>query len=175
MPTKSGRPDPLVRRRVGKSPGRKSAARTVRNGESAPTLEMVDRHRPRTERRFVAEVVAATLESVGRPELEVSLLLTDEREIARIHRRHLGLRSATDVLSFSVDGRAEIVISVERARRQARRMGHTIRAEIALYIMHGILHLCGHDDKAPRERRAMRAAEEQILSSLGLRITPVDG
>ncbi len=167
MPTRTGgatarKADPLVRR-------------SGRNRGVAPTLEFVDRHRPRTERRFVAEVVSATLEWVGRPELEVSLLLTDEREIARIHRRHMGLRSATDVLSFSVDGRAEVVISVERARRQARRMGHTIRAEIALYIMHGILHLCGHDDEAPRKRRRMRAAEEQILSSLGLRVTPVDG
>ena len=150
------RPDPLPARR------------------GAPFLEVVDRFRPRTERRFVTEVVAATLEFVGAPDLEVSLLLTDEREIAQIHHRHLGRRSGTDVLSFDLDGRAEVVVSVERARRQARRMGHTIRAEIALYITHGILHLCGHDDEAPRSRRRMRAAEEQILTSLGLRVTPVD-
>ena len=118
--------------------------------------------------------MAATLGSVGVPDLEVSLLLTDEREIAQIHHRHLGRRSGTDVLSFDLDGRAEVVVSVERARRQARRMGHTIRAETALYIVHGILHLCGYDDKAPESRRRMRAAEQRILTSLGLSVTPVD-
>ncbi len=77
------------------------------------------------------------------------------------------------MLSFCVDGTAEIVVSVERARREAKRMGHTIRAETALYIVHGILHVCGHDDADLKDRRRMRAAEERILESLGLRVTPV--
>lgn len=160
-----------------KAPGRaaRPAPRTgSRSSRGTPLLEVVDRYRPRTERRFVTEVVAATLGAVGAPDLEVSLLLTDEREIAQIHHRHLGRRSGTDVLAFDLDGKAEVVVSVERARRQARRMGHTIRAEIALYIVHGILHLCGYDDAAAKSRRRMRAAEQRILTSLGLRVTPVD-
>lgn len=137
-------------------------------------LSVSDRYRPRTERRFITEVVTAALTVAKRPDLEVSLLLTDEREIARIHQRHLGSRRGTDVLSFCVDGTAEIVVSVERARREAKRMGHTIRAETALYIVHGILHACGFDDADPNDRRRMRAAEEEILDALGLRVTPVD-
>lgn len=145
-----------------------------RRSPAGVSLTVVDRFRPRTERRFITEVVAAARRFLKRRDLEVSLLLTDEREIARIHHRHLGSRRGTDVLAFSVDGTAEIVVSVERARREAKRLGHTIRAETALYIIHGMLHVCGYDDGAPEDRRRMRTAEERILDSLGLRVTPVD-
>ncbi len=148
--------------------------RKARKPRIQPCLEILDRFRPRTERRFVTEVVVAVLDVCESPDLEVSLLLTDDREIAKIHHRHLGSRRPTDVLSFLVDGTAEIVVSVECARRRAKHMGHTIRAETALYIIHGILHVCGLDDQHAADRRRMRAAEQQILTSLNLRVTPVD-
>ena len=138
------------------------------------TLELVDRFRPRTQRAFVERVVAAVREHVGRPELCVSLLLTDDAEIAALHDQHLGDATPTDVMSFEIDGDAEIVVSVETARREAQRAGHAINAEVALYIVHGILHTCGYDDVKPRDRRAMREAERTILAALGLRVRAVD-
>lgn len=137
-------------------------------------LEVVDRFRPRTERAFVERVVAAVREHVGRPDLEVSLLLTDDEEIAELHNEYLDDPTPTDVMSFEMDNGAEIVVSVETARRVAQRNGTPMNAEVALYIVHGILHTVGFDDKDEQERRRMREAERAILSKLRLRVREVD-
>lgn len=138
------------------------------------TLEIVDRFRPRTGRAFCERVVAAVREHVGRPDLNVSLLLTDDEEIARLHGEYLDDPTPTDVMSFELDGDAEIVVSVETARRTARQHGHSMRAECALYIVHGILHTVGFDDIDAADRRRMREAERAIMARLGMRVRDVD-
>ena len=137
-------------------------------------LELVDRFRPRTERAFVERVVAAAIAYADRPAWEVSLLLTDDEEIGRLHDEHLGDPSATDVMSFEMGDGAEVVVSVETARRVAKQHGTTIRAEVALYIVHGILHTVGYDDKGAADRQRMRDAERAILTELGLDVRDVD-
>ena len=82
-------------------------------------LEFVDRFRPRTDRAFVERVVAAALDFAGRPDQDVSLLLTDDAEIARLHDQFMGDPTPTDVMSFALDETSEVVISVETARRVA--------------------------------------------------------
>ena len=138
------------------------------------TTEITDRFRPRTERAFVERVVHAVREFAARPDLDVSLLLTDDAEIARLHGEYLGDDRATDVMSFDIEDGAEIVVSVETARREAQRAGHAIRAEVALYIVHGMLHTLGFDDIDAADRRRMRDAERAILQRLRLRVRDVD-
>jgi len=144
---------------------------------TAPTavdLAVTDRGRPRTSPAFLRRVVAAALAFAGRPSLRVSLLLTDDREIARVHAAFLGSLRATDVISFDVDGTAEIVVSVTTAARAARALGHARAAEIALYVVHGILHQCGYDDVRTRARARMRRAERTVLDALALHVADVD-
>ncbi|MFN9703674.1 MAG: rRNA maturation RNase YbeY [Planctomycetota bacterium] len=140
----------------------------------APLLDIVDRGRPRTPRPLLARVVRAALLHGGQPALPVALLLTGDREIGRLHAEFLGDPSPTDVISFAVDDGAEIVVSVDTARRVARQKGHAARAEVALYVVHGLLHVMGWDDVRPRQRAQMRAAEAAIMRSLGLAYAPVD-
>lgn len=137
-------------------------------------LELVDRFRPRTERAFVERVVAAVRTHVRRPSLEVSLLLCGDAEIAELHNEYMDDPTPTDVMSFEIDGGAEVVVSVETARRLAAANGTSIRAEVALYIVHGILHTVGFDDVDADDRRRMREAERAILASLHLRAREVD-
>lgn len=137
-------------------------------------LQLLDRGRPRTPVAFVRDVVRAVLAFGERPDMPVSLLLTDDAEIGVLHDQHLGDPSATDVMSFELDGEAEIVVSVETARRIAEERGHEARAEIALYIVHGLLHTLGYDDVRVRDRRRMRRAEQVVLQRLGLRVHAVD-
>ena len=137
-------------------------------------LEVLDHGRPRTERRFLRRVVRATLNHAGRLDLQVSLLLTDDREIARLHGEYLNDPTPTDVISFDLDGTAELVVSVETARRTAKELGHAVRAEVALYVVHGILHVCGHDDIRRSDRARMREAERAIMKSLRLGVSEVD-
>jgi len=95
----------------------------------------------------------------------VVVALVDDREIARIHERFLDVRGATDVITFR-DG--EIVVSGETARREAETRGHPPLHELLLYVVHGCLHLLGHDDRTRRDAARMRAAERRALRKLGL-------
>ena len=137
-------------------------------------LEITDRFRPRTERALVERVVAAVRDYVERPDLEVSLLLTDDKEIGELHEQFLDDPSPTDVMSFEMDDGAELVVSVETAQRVAMEAGHAVEAEVALYIVHGMLHTVGFDDIEDDDRLRMRDAERAIMQRLQLVVRAVD-
>ena len=99
------------------------------------------------------------------PGRKLVVALVDDAEIAALHLRFLGLAEPTDVLSFD-DG--EIVVSGETARREAEARGIDPRRELVLYVVHGALHLAGHGDSTPAQRKRMRAAERRALEQLGL-------
>jgi rRNA maturation RNase YbeY len=138
-----------------------------------PALQVTNRSGARLPRAFLSRVVTAALRHC-RSRRPVSLLLCDDREIARLHGAFLGDGTPTDVITFDLDGTAEIVVSVETARRRARAHGGSMRNEVALYVVHGVLHACGHDDTTLRARARMRAAERTVLSALGMTFAPVD-
>jgi probable rRNA maturation factor len=93
---------------------------------------------------------------------ELSLLLTDDAEIRALNRRWRRLDRATDVLSFPMAGRllGDVVISAETA---ARRAGPRLDRELAFLMVHGVLHLLGHDHRKAAERRRMRARERALV------------
>lgn len=157
--------------------GKKGAARKKGRAVGAGVGErlwITDRGKPRSDRGFLHRVVRAALVHGGVPKMPVSLLLTDDEEIGRIHAAFLDDPSPTDVISFALEGAAELVVSVETAARCAKERGHAVCDEVALYVVHGLLHLCGHDDKGVRARARMRRAERAVLSTLGIDIDDVD-
>lgn len=94
-------------------------------------------------------------------EIEVSLL--DDESIAGVHARFMDDPSPTDVITFQ---HGEILISTETALRQAEQGSHSPERECALYLIHGLLHLNGHDDHAEPEFLAMKQIQESILSQV---------
>ena len=110
----------------------------------------------------------------------LAVLLTDDDEIRQLNQQFLGIDEPTDVLSFPdhvddwVDGvddeplLGDIAISVPTAIRQATEIGHSLDAEMAHLLVHGILHLCGYDHvTGPEDEAQMRAREERYLGDLG--------
>ena len=93
--------------------------------------------------------------------LEVALV--DDATSARVHRDFMNLEGPTDVITFH---HGEIVIGAEVARRQAIEYGESLAREILRYLVHGLLHLAGHEDSNPQQRAAMEAAQETIVASL---------
>ena len=91
---------------------------------------------------------------------EVFILLISDRRMALLHRRFLGQFGPTDVLTFQ---HGEIFISVETARSHSRAFGNSFVRELKLYIVHGLLHLQGFDDRTPGEAEKMKAAQKKIL------------
>lgn len=96
---------------------------------------------------------------------KVVVALVDDKTIAEVHGRFLDDPTPTDVISFP---HGEIVVSAETAAREARSRGIAPLDELMLYVVHGSLHLNGHDDKNPKSSARMRAAERQVLKKLGL-------
>lgn len=123
--------------------------------------------------RRLRRAILRTLELEGAAEREVSLLLTDDREIHELNRTWRHKDKPTDVLAFALDEAGEsfgplgdVIVSVERARAQARSRRVDLDHELELLVVHGTLHLLGYDHEAPAEARAMRARTRQIRSHL---------
>lgn len=126
--------------------------------------------------RVLAAVEQALAEG-GRPGIELSVVFVSDEELARLHDELLDDPSTTDVISIDLgddgDGPAgELYVSVDRARAVAGELGASVERELLLYVVHGVLHLCGHDDLEPRAARRMRAAEARVLERLGVPLDP---
>jgi probable rRNA maturation factor len=132
-------------------------------------------------RRFLPRELRrlALLAGVRRGQLGVAVV--DAAEMARLHQRYLGLRSATDVLTFDLRGNpgespgdvpgaeldGDLVICLPVAVKQSALRGHAARLEVLLYALHGLLHLLGYDDHRPAAAARMHAREDQLLRRAG--------
>ena len=107
----------------------------------------------------------------------LSVVLTDNRRIRKLNRDYLGVDAPTDVLSFPASESdpetgaryiGDILISVPYAAKGAKQAGNSLEAELQLLVVHGVLHLLGHDHAKPKEKAKMWKAQAKILESLGL-------
>jgi probable rRNA maturation factor len=98
----------------------------------------------------------------------LSIAFVTDAAIRKINRRFLGHDYATDVISFPLDSDllGELVISAPYARAEARKRRIPEREELLRYVVHGILHLLGYDDRTPAEKRRMWARQERELRRL---------
>ena len=94
---------------------------------------------------------------------ELSVVFVGEKRMRRINREYLGHDYVTDVITFRSN---EIVVCPAVAARNAGRYGNSVGREIILYVIHGILHLCGYDDHTPKDIERMRQKEQQIMDLL---------
>lgn len=92
---------------------------------------------------------------------QVDVILISDRRISELHRRFMQIAGPTDVITFQ---HGEICISVETARRQAEALGTSLEHELRLYLVHGLLHLRGFDDREPAAQRRMQALQAKIVA-----------
>ncbi|MGH7709602.1 MAG: rRNA maturation RNase YbeY [Vulcanimicrobiaceae bacterium] len=143
----------------------------------------VTTRRFRLRRRRIAQRAQNLLGAAGFAHADLSLSLVGDRAMRRLNRVHRGRDRATDVLSFPLYAPAElarvrreqagsllgdIVISLDTAARQARGYEATLDAEIDRLLIHGILHLLGHDHEAPADATAMRRHERRLARAIAL-------
>ena len=120
----------------------------------------------------------AALEHESQPlASELSIVLTDNARLHELNLNYLGIDSPTDVLSFPASetdpetgGRyiGDILISIPRAQEQANAAGHPLESEVQLLVVHGVLHLLGHDHAQAQDKKRMWKAQAEILEHLGL-------
>lgn len=144
---------------------------------------------------LVQKVISACLDYEDFPyETETSVLFTDDQQIHEINQEYRDIDAATDVLSFptaeytkpgcfeDLEDRmmdcfhpetgefilGDIVISVERARKQSEEYGHSMLREIAFLTAHSMLHLMGYDHMTEEDRIVMERKQEEVLQQLGI-------
>jgi probable rRNA maturation factor len=128
--------------------------------------------------RALVATARRLLAAIGEESAALSLSLVDDGCIRALNHRYRGKDSATDVLSFPLDNGAEprvlermlgdVVISVDTARRQAAAYDAPLQREIYRLLIHGLLHLKGHDHAASLERRVMRCEERRLADAIAL-------
>jgi probable rRNA maturation factor len=140
-----------------------------------------DEFRALVDKRWVRKIVLQVLkaEEVASP-YEVGLVFTDAERVKQLNRDYRGVDQTTDVLAFHMlpekkfdssfalppDGvtrLGEVIISYPQALAQAEEQGHSLGRELALLIIHGLLHLLGYDHEESLEERNMRAKEKELL------------
>ena len=142
-------------------------------------------YRRRLTQRWLCEIVDVTLsiQKVDRP-VELSLLITGDKEVHRLNRDYRGIDKTTDVISFALNENVadtefvtppdnisrlgEVIISYPQAAAQAKANKQTIKAEMAWLVVHGLLHLLGYDHQDDASEAAMRKREDKILRKIEL-------
>lgn len=133
---------------------------------------------PENLEQLVKQAAQAALQHQSAPEdASLTVVLTDDDQLHSLNRDYLGVDAATDVLSFPSDETdpetgtrylGDILLSIPRATSQAEAAGHNLEAEAQLLVVHGVLHLMGHDHAEAGEKERMWQAQSEILTKLGL-------
>ena len=91
----------------------------------------------------------------------IDVIVVSDRRMGELHRRFIGIAGPTDVITFQ---HGEIFLSAETAERQAADYRTSFHYELRLYLVHGLLHLAGYDDRKPAERKRMERLQEKIVA-----------
>ena len=122
---------------------------------------------PKIRKRDTTAWIKAVAASYGKKTGEIGYLFVDDAKILEVNREYLGHDYYTDIITFDYDEgdtiNGDIVISLDTVRSNAEQQHTTYEEELHRVIIHGILHLCGLNDKGPGERETMEAAENSAL------------
>jgi probable rRNA maturation factor len=138
----------------------------------------IDSHQDFLETALLERAARLTLDHESAPlDADMTIVLTDDAQLHELNREYLGVDAPTDVLSFPASETdpetgapylGDILISIPRATEQAQAAGHPIEAEVQLLVVHGTLHLLGHDHAEAAEKARMWEAQAEVMSQLGL-------
>ena len=123
---------------------------------------------PKIKKRETTAWIRAVAKSYGRRVGEVGYMFVNDDKILEVNREYLGHDYYTDVITFDYDEddvvSGDVVISLDTVASNAQLFNKTYEEELYRVIIHGILHLCGINDKGPGEREQMEAAENKALA-----------
>ena len=134
------------------------------------TYNAEDISMPAIKKREMNAWIKAVAQKYGRRVGDIGYMFVSDEKILEVNRQYLGHDYYTDIITFDYDEgdkiNGDIVISLDTVATNAEQYGKTYEDELHRVIIHGILHLCGINDKGPGEREIMEAAENEALAML---------
>ena len=125
---------------------------------------------PAIKRRENSSWVKAVAASYGKKVGEIAYIFVNDKKILDVNRQYLQHDYYTDIITFDYSDddiiSGDLFISLDTVRSNAEQIGTTYEQELRRVIIHGILHLCGINDKGPGEREKMEAAEDKALNMI---------
>ena len=126
---------------------------------------------PKIRKRDTTAWIKAVAAEYGRKVGEIGYMFVNDEKILEVNREYLGHDYYTDIITFDYDEgnriNGDLVISLDTVRSNAEKFSKPYDEELHRVIIHGILHLCGINDKGPGEREIMEAAEDKALALRG--------
>jgi probable rRNA maturation factor len=148
-------------------------------------LEIAEGYQLSVNLHSLEEAAKTALRQQAAPaETDLTIVITNDEQLRELNRQYRHIDAPTDVLSFPADFidpdnelpyLGDILISYERANTQASAAGHSTEAELQLLVVHGVLHLLGHDHADPEEKTQMWSDQSEILRQLGLENIHISG
>ena len=127
---------------------------------------------PNIKKREVTAWIKDVAATYGRKVGEIGYMFVNDEKILEVNREYLGHDYYTDIITFDYDEgdriNGDLVISLDTVETNARQFGKSYDEELHRVIIHGILHLCGINDKGPGEREVMEAAEDKALAMISV-------
>ena len=125
---------------------------------------------PKIKKRLINKWIKAVAATYGRKTGDIGYMFVDDEKILEVNNEYLGHDYYTDIITFDYDEEdvisGDLVISLDTVRTNADKFGKEYTEELNRVIIHGILHLCGINDKGPGEREIMEADENKALAIL---------
>ena len=125
---------------------------------------------PKIKKRLTNKWIKAVAATYGRKTGDIGYMFVDDEKILEVNKEYLGHDYYTDIITFDYDEddviSGDLVISIDTVRTNAEKFGKEYTEELNRVIIHGILHLCGINDKGPGEREIMEANENKALAIL---------
>jgi rRNA maturation RNase YbeY len=123
---------------------------------------------PSIKKRATTAWIKAVIAGYGRKAGDIGYLFVNDEKILEVNNEYLGHDYYTDIITFDYDEEdivsGDLIISIDTVRTNAEKYGKAYDEELHRVIIHGILHLCGINDKGPGEREIMEAAENRALA-----------
>lgn len=134
-------------------------------------VDTLDGEPPPVAAQSVSALVAAVLDDAGAKAAGVQVVFGNDEYLKDLKSRFLGQAVYTDVIAFNLNEtdqplEGEIYISPQRARENSRRYHQSYRRELLRLVIHGCLHLVGHEDDTPKQKSRMRVLEDHYLEGV---------
>lgn len=127
-------------------------------------LEINNLTRARVDKKFLEKIVEETLKFLMFEKgTEIGLVIIGEERMRKLNKKYRKRDKVTDVLAFDY---GEVFICLPQARRQAKKLGHSLKKELAILLIHGILHLAGYDDETKKDYNKIVKKQEEIWRKL---------